>query len=287
MIVSAVGNWLVAGVPEAPAAAASLGVALALYVAGALRVRRWPAIRAVAFTAGIAVLYLAVGSGLALDADRRLSMHMVEHLLIATIGPLLVWLGAPVELALRAVRGRPRRVLASLLGSRPVRGLAHPLSGLGAIVLAMAVTHLAAFYDAAVEHPAVHAAQHAIYFVAGMCFWAPLVGPAMLGRLRGALERVLYLAASMIPMALIAVWLMTAQHVAYTPYLAEAASPHAALADQHVAAMVMLGGGNAVVGVALLWLGWSAVLAEERRQVRREEALARSPGLVSVARRAT
>jgi uncharacterized membrane protein YedE/YeeE len=85
---------------------------------------------------------------------------------------------------------------------------------------------------------------------------------------------VLYLTLSMLPMALLGAWLISRDHVIY-PANAPAGRT-AALDDQDKAGLIMLGGGNIVIGGALVALGWGAVVREERQQQRREAAAKRA-----------
>src|SRR5260221_9383388 len=59
-----------------------------------------PAWRALSFLAGLASAWVAVASPICAGYDRLLTYHMVQHLLLMTIAPLLILLGEPV-MALR------------------------------------------------------------------------------------------------------------------------------------------------------------------------------------------
>jgi putative membrane protein len=252
------------------ASAASLG----LYGLAVLRVRRWKTWRSLCFAAGVGAVFAALGTGLADEALGSLSAHMVEHLLIGLVAPPLIWLGAPAELALRALRPSPRRRLARFLFSRPLRWLAQPVVGLALMTVVMLGAHVPAFWDLTLRDRAVHESEHAAFLVAGLVFWAPLLGPPMLRRLRGPLPVVLYLTVSMLPMALLGAWLISREGVIYPAN--EPAGRAAALDDQDKAGLIMLGGGNVVIGGALVALGWGAVVREERQQRRREAAAQRA-----------
>jgi putative membrane protein len=252
----------------APLVAVACAVALGLYGVGALRVRRWRPWRSACFAAGIGAVFLALGSGLTSEARETLSAHMTEHLLLGLVAPPLIWLGSPVELALRVLAPRPRRRLARVLASRPLWVLTRPAVGLGVMTVTMLAAHIPGFFDLTLRNTAVHEAEHAVFLFAGILFWAPLLGPPMLRRLHGALPIVLYLTLSMLPMALLGAWMISRDYVIYPAN----APARAALADQDKAGLIVLGGGNLVIGGALLALGWNAVLREERRQRRREAA---------------
>ena len=110
--------------------------AAAWYLAAVSRLRhggdRWPVGRTVAWLAGCAVLVWATSSGPGVYSGVLFSMHMVRHLTIATVVPLLLVLGAPTTLALQTLSprrdgSRGRREWALLLmRSRLLRALSRP-----------------------------------------------------------------------------------------------------------------------------------------------------------------
>src|SRR4051794_10468846 len=91
-----------------PVVAAGLVIVAGLYLAGVRRARRWSSRRTAAFLAGLAVMAIALQSGLADGGEQLLSVHMLQHLLVVLVAPPLLLLGAPVALALRSLP-RPQR----------------------------------------------------------------------------------------------------------------------------------------------------------------------------------
>ena len=92
------------------------------YLLAARRVRGgWPRARSAAFLAGLAVLARALMSGIDTYADYLLSVHMVEHMLLMMVAPVLIVWSAPVRLALAASRGRGRRAIAACCTTAPSR----------------------------------------------------------------------------------------------------------------------------------------------------------------------
>jgi putative membrane protein len=230
--------------------AADLLAAAAAYVGAARRVRRWPRWRTGAFVAGLVALAVAL---VALDgaADRTLTAHMAQHLvLVFAAAPLLV-LGSPIALGLRAA-GRPARRLLR------APALAHPLAGWFALPAAMAVTHLAA----------------------AALFWRPVVGVDPVPHRPGLAGRVLYLMLAAGPLALVGVAMQASTHPWYESY----AGP-GALADQHDAGAVMWVGGGLALAAATMAVAWSGLLREHRRQVAYEAAAAGGAGAHSDAAR--
>lgn len=86
-------------------------VGLALYGWGVVRLRRrgdsWPVGRAIAFTTGVLTVMLMMCTKLNDYGMVMFSVHMVQHMVISMLSPILLLLGAPVTLALRALSPAP------------------------------------------------------------------------------------------------------------------------------------------------------------------------------------
>jgi putative membrane protein len=150
-----------------PPLVAGLVTAGVLYLRGVGRVQRPDrrlANRAACFLGGLAVLWVALQSPIDAYADTRLSVHMVQHLLLTMVAAPLLVLGAPVTLLLRAATPafRRRRVL-PLLRSRPVRLLTAPVVCWAQFALVLWVSHFSPLYDAAVRNAGVHVLEHLLY----------------------------------------------------------------------------------------------------------------------------
>ena len=112
-------------------------VVAVLYLVGVRRLRRrgdaWPMGRTLAWMCGCALLLFTTSSGLGRYMPAMFSMHMVAHMLLSMLVPILLVLGAPVTLALRALpaagRGEPpglgngfwRRCIRGFRGSSQTR----------------------------------------------------------------------------------------------------------------------------------------------------------------------
>src|SRR6185437_13457810 len=145
-----------------------------LYLCGVARIRTaWPTRRTAAFVAGLACILIALDSGIDAYDERLLSVHMVQHMLLLLVAPLLLLSGRPVILALRALPARRRRALAAILYRMAV--LTRPLVCLAVFSAVVVATHLPAFYEATLRHPALHDAEHALYLLAGVLLWWPLL----------------------------------------------------------------------------------------------------------------
>lgn len=173
-------SWTFAPVPVALAL-----VAAALFAQGFVRLRRraphrasWdrPALFAVALASGV----LPLVSPLAGVADEYLlSAHMLEHVLIGDVAPMLAVIAVRGPLVFFLLPQGALRVLAGVGWLRAA--LSFGLRPWATFALAVAVVagwHVPAAYDYADLHQGVHDLQHACFVIAGTLVWAQLVDPA-------------------------------------------------------------------------------------------------------------
>jgi len=117
------------------------GFALFFYLAGVWRVRRrgdrWPMYRTVLWVAGIAVLGYTTNGGVNVYEEYLFSSHMAAHMILTMAVPVLLVPGAPITLAMRAIRPRKdgsrgaREWLLFAIHSRVADILTHPLVAAG------------------------------------------------------------------------------------------------------------------------------------------------------------
>jgi putative membrane protein len=223
---------------------------------------------------GIVVLIAAVLPGVDAAADRQLSVHMVQHLLIVFVAAPLIVAGAPVRLALRTLPHGGRDALVRVLHSRVVHALGHPVVAWSIFAAVILGTHIPGFYDLALREPVVHAGEHALYFWAALIFWAPLIAVDPVPHRLSPIGDIVYMLTAMIPMTIVGVWLLSAQSVVYPHYAAFSG----ALADQRNGAVVMWLAGSLVMIAATLIVVWMAMLREERQARAREAYLPGAEG---------
>lgn len=262
-----------------PVPTVELGLVAAAYLWASTRPARWEPWRTVAFMTGLAAIAVALGpvDGV---AESGLPGHMVQHLILIFVAPPLLLAGAPVRLALAATPADTGRALVRLSRSRPARALTRPGVALGGYAAVILGTHVPAFYDAAIAHPLLHAIEHVLYVTAGLLLWTPVLAPAPLPSRLSPLGRIFYLLFAMFPGAVVGLVLMTATASVYPAYGTGAG----AIGEQWQAGMVMWASGAALLGLAIVAVGWTALLAEERRQRIRDAHDARSSALDGGAR---
>jgi putative membrane protein len=261
-----VSQWRPSGAPDLGLAAAAV-----LYLWGARRVRsRWPVRRTACFLGGLASVVVALDSGIDAYDDQLLSVHMVQHMLLLLVAPLLLLAGRPAILALRALPSRHRPAVAAALSR--LAPVLRPVVCLAVFCAVLVATHLPAFYDATLRHPALHVAEHALYLFAGLLLWWPLLDadPVPAHRLSG-LGRLVYLLATMPPMAIVGAYLNRHPTLVYPPYGPPARTMGiSAVVDQQQAGAIMWVAGSVIVIAVGLWVVIAALVAEERRQQARE-----------------
>jgi cytochrome c oxidase assembly factor CtaG len=141
-----------------------------------------PPWRAAAFLAGLGFIWIALASPLDALNDRLLTAHMLQHMLLLTVAPPLILLGAPL---IPIVRGLPavgaRKRVGSFLTWPGTQRIGHvfanPVSGAVAMGLAMFVWHTPSLYELALRSDAWHEVEHATFFLASLTFWWPVVLP--------------------------------------------------------------------------------------------------------------
>jgi putative membrane protein len=217
--------------------------------------------RATAFLAGLAVIVVALDSGLAAYDDSVFALHVVQHLLLGMVAPILLALGAPVTLAIQASRRPLQSRILGVVHSRPVAVLTHPLVTwvlFGGTMIGLYFTPL---YDLSVRNPVLHDVVHVHFLVAGMLFFWPVVGldPTRWRLPHGA--RLLYVFLAIPFHAIVGVTLLTGSTPLYAAHT---------LADQQAGAAIMWGAGDfvALAAVAIVLSQW---IAYDKRDAARED----------------
>jgi cytochrome c oxidase assembly factor CtaG len=214
----------------------------------ALRDRAVPAWRPLCFCAGVVALLLALTSPIdAIGETRLLYAHMIQHLAIGELAPLLILLG---------LSGPILRPLLALDPVRRLRWLLNPLVALPIWALNLYLWHLPALYELALRDGVIHVLMHACFFWAGMLMWGallePLPGPAWFNSAAKATYVLVVRALGCAILANVLIWAGTPLYPAYRA--GERSWGIAPLADQQIAGGVMLLWGALVTIVIFAWL---------------------------------
>ena len=208
--------------------------------------RGWPRRRMVAWVAGAAAGVAAVSGPVAAAAHHSFLAHMVGHLLLGMLAPLLLVLGAPVTLALRTLPVRTARRLSRVLASPGIRWLTEPAVAATLSVGGLWALYAGGLYAELHHRPVLHLLMHAHVFAAGYLLTQSLVGVDPMSHRRSFPHRAVVLV------------LAVAGHDILAKYLY--AHPPAGVPDLEAAraALLMYYGGDAlsIVMMVLLCARW-------------------------------
>jgi putative copper resistance protein D len=162
-------------------------VLAALYVAAVVRLRRrgdsWPPGRTLAWLLGCLVLLFVTSSGVGRYMPAMFSMHMIAHMGLSMLVPILLVLGAPVTLALRALpaagRDDPpgmREWLLAALHSRLSRLLTNPVVATLLFIAGFYGLYLSNLFDTTVSSHAGHLAMNVHFLLSGYLFYWVVIG---------------------------------------------------------------------------------------------------------------
>jgi putative membrane protein len=262
---------------------ATLGAAAA-YLIAVRRVERAnprvpvPRWRIAAWLGGLAVVFVALASAVDLYADDLLSVHMVQHLMLAMLAPPLLALGAPITLLLRVATPSARhRYILPVLHSRFVCFVAAPPVAWGTFTAVLLVAHFSPLYDAALEDPTLHVAEHLLFLAAGFLFWMPIVGADPSPWRLGYGSRLVYMGLQMPVSAAVGLAIYFAPAVLYAHY-ATMSRPWGPdpYTDQQIGGVVMWGAGDFVLlaVIPLIVAAWMRADARRSRRIDARLALA-------------
>jgi putative membrane protein len=218
------------------------------------------------FAGGLAAIVVALVSPLDSLGDQLMVMHMVQHILLLDIAPILLILGL-TKVLLRPVT---RRVQAIEQGAG---FLAHPAFAVLAYGGVLWLWHIPAMYDRAQGNALVHVLEHACFFAVGALYWWHVLSPIRSRRRLSGLGSVGYMTGGKLLVGLLGIALAFAPDVIYPFY---AHKPRywglTPLEDQSLAGLAMALEQSVVMGIALVVL-FVQMLTESEREAQRQERL--------------
>ncbi|MFF2375602.1 cytochrome c oxidase assembly protein [Streptomyces xiamenensis] len=251
-------------------------IVLALYLWGALRLHRrgdrWPVGRTVSFVLGIVSILAVTATALNDYGMVLFSVHMVQHMVLSMVTPILLLLGAPVTLAMRALPpSAPRRLLIAFLHTRYVRVLTSPVFTIPLFIASLYGLYFTPIFDFLMGSRAGHIGMMVHFLAVGLVFFWPIMGVDPGPHRSGYVMRLLELFATMPFHAFFGIALMMGSE----PMISTFADPAPSLATDALADQSAAGGiawafseiPTVLVLIALVFQWW----ASEERTARRED----------------
>ncbi|MET7515410.1 cytochrome c oxidase assembly protein [Streptomyces sp. NPDC005480] len=161
-------------------------VALGLYGWGVVRLARrgdsWQVGRTLSFVIGVLTVMLVMCTKLNDYGMVMFSVHMVQHMVISMLSPILLLMGAPITLALRAMpvarRGSkgPRELLLMLLHSRYLRIITHPAFTIPLFIASLYALYFTPVFDTLMGSKVGHLGMMVHFLAVGLVFFWPIMG---------------------------------------------------------------------------------------------------------------
>lgn len=254
------------------------GALIGAALVGGVYLRRWLAVRNVSdhpakdapvwrlccFAGSLLIVLLALVSPVDALADDLFLMHMVQHMLLLDLVPILTILGL-TKVILRPVT----RAVSDL--ERRAGPLAHPAFAVVLYVAVIWTWHFPAAYDLALRHPVVHILEHVSFVAVGSLYWWHLLSPIRARMRLGGMGPVVYMASTKLFVGALGMGLAFAPAALYAYYIHHARvwglSAHD---DQAIAGLIMAVEQSIVMGIALAILFIRMLSESEREQQRKE-----------------
>ncbi|HWF28798.1 MAG TPA: cytochrome c oxidase assembly protein, partial [Mycobacterium sp.] len=260
-----------------------------LYVAGVVRLRRrgdrWPPGRIVGWLLGCLALLFVTSSGVGRYMPAMFSMHMVAHMGLSMLVPILLVLGAPVSLALRALpaaaRDDPpgmREWILAALHSRLSRLLTNPVVATVLFVAGFYGLYFSSLFDTTVSSHAGHMAMNLHFLISGYLFYWVVIGVDPTPRPIPPLAKVAVVFASLPMHAFFGVELMGTRTVLGAAYYRSLGLPWHAdlLGDQRLGGGIAWAAGELPLVIVMIALLVQWARSDERTARRLDRAAERN-----------
>jgi putative membrane protein len=216
------------------------------------------------FFGGLFTILVALVSPVDGLGSQLMLMHMVQHILLLDIAPILMILGL-TKVLLRPVTRRLQVI------ERRAGFFAHPAFAVIAYAGFMWLWHIPGMYDLALGNAWIHAVEHTCFGLAGGLYWWHLLSPIRSRMRLGGLGPILYMVVTKVLVGILGIVLAFAPNDIYPFY---AHHPHywglTPREDQNIAGLLMALEQSIVMGIALVWL-FVQMLSESEREAQRAE----------------
>ena len=262
-------------------------ILLGLYVWGLITLRRrgdsWPVGRTVAWVLGCVMLFFTTSSGMGMYMMADFASHMVGHMLISMLVPILLALGGPLTLALRALpaagRGNPpgpREWIVEFINNPVSRFLTHPVVASIQFVLGFYLIYFGGFYEPLVSEHLGHMFMNIHFLISGYLFYWVIIGVDAAPRHFSPMYKLLVLLSSLPFHAFFGIMLMNYKTVLAEGWYSGIGLPWIPdlLQSQQVGGGVAWAAGEIplfIVMLALAWQWYQSDMREARRTERQAD----------------
>jgi cytochrome c oxidase assembly factor CtaG len=200
--------------------------------------------RAASFYSGSAIMLIALVSPLHAGADRLLSLHMLQHVALTTLGPPLVVMGLTYNMLEPLRRPGPLNNAAKIV--------TNPVAAAMLFTVNMWFWHVPQVYQEALTNTPLHATMHIAFMAFGILYWWPILQSSPTRLSEGG--RLLYLFVTGMPMGLLALLLIATNTVVYSHYeTTQMLFGLTPIVDQQVAGIIMGALGEFAGFIAITW----------------------------------
>ncbi|SMQ71199.1 putative copper resistance protein D [Plantibacter sp. VKM Ac-1784] len=263
------------------AVAGAAGVSVYLLAVVRLRRRgdRWPVGRTVAWILGWAVIVYATSSGFGRYSGPSFSIHMIVHMALNMLGPVLLVMGGAVTLFLRATPSAKRHAVAGphewltdVIGSGLARFIFNPLLVFVTFVGSFYVLYLSPLFGELMRFHWSHQLMNVHFLITGYLFYALIIGVDRPPKPLPPLGKLGFVLAAMPFHAFFGVAVMTSTTVFAENFYSyiDAQWYDDLLADQHIGGGIAWAAGELplLLVVVALCLQWAK---QDQREARRKD----------------
>jgi putative membrane protein len=216
------------------------------------------------FAGGMVIVLVALVSPLDALSDDVMVIHMVQHVLLLDIVPILF--------ILSLTKGLLRPVTRRLTTIEERAGfLAHPVFAISLYIGMMGLWHIPRMYDLALEHSEIHVLEHMCFLTAGMLYWWHLLSPIKARMGLSGMGQIVYMAVTKFFVGVLGIVLVFAPHAIYPWYEDH---PHywglSVRADQSMAGAVMALEQSVIMATALVHIIFRMFGDSEKEALRQE-----------------
>ncbi len=209
-------------------------------------------------------LALALLSPVDSIASSVMFVHMIQHVLLLDIAPIL--------LILSLTKGLLRPVTRRFTTIEARAGvLAHPAFAALLYITMMALWHTPRMYDLALEHGKVHYLEHICFLTAGTLYWWHLLSPIRARMAFGGMGQIVYMSVTKFFVGMLGIILTFSTHAFYPWY--EHHHEYWGLTprvDQNLAGVVMALEQSVIMGIALVYIVYRMLGDSEKEALRQE-----------------